>query len=212
MATLLSFFPGVQTDVPYAPVSAIKNAVRDAAIQFCEETLIWKEELAAIDVVADQSEYDLTAPDTDSDIIAPVEVYYDEVRIDPLTEDWITQADASWKSKESETSSNYFVQYPDVLVLYPIPTVAVTDGLVIRAALRPAADTDEVPDFLFNRYRRAIEYGAKAILMGQKTRDWHDREGADKNEKLFRQALGAARGDVSRNFTTAPLRVRMRNW
>jgi hypothetical protein len=223
---LTNWEPYILPEIPAVPDPALQRAVRDAAIDFCKDTLLWKEWLDRISIVEDDDDYSLTAPAAMAlyaDIQGVYQVFYKEdgaaddqfAPLDPTTEDDMeAELGSAWMFATAEQPSKYYMpaSEPTTLYLYPIPTVASASGLLVRAYCKPLETATVLPDFLFNRHKNAIKYGALAKLFGAKGMPWYDLKEQSKwldfytNERdntLLLAATGSVRKEQS---------VRMRNW
>ena len=224
MATLLTAWsPEILTQVVGVPVPGIKVAVRNAAIKFCEETLLWTLILDRISIVADTKSYDLALPvSQDGQIINIDNVKYKEDgqaddqfrRLDPISE---TQRDliasGSWSFLSSPNPNAYYSDYLNKqLNFYQIPTAASAEGLLVKVNVRPEIDCDDLPDFLYRDYRQQIKHGALSELFGAKAMAWYDIEKGMYHGAMFKDAYADGKQDKITGPTKRPMQVRMRNW
>ena len=224
MATLLTAWsPEILTQVVGVPAPGIKVAVRNAAIKFCEETLLWTVTLDRISIVADTGTYDLTLPASqDGQIINIDNVKFKENgqdddqfrRLDPISE---TQTDlidsGSWSFLSSSNPNNYYSDFVSKqLNFYQIPSAASANGLLVKVNVRPEIDCEDVPDFLYRDYRQEIKDGALSDLFGSKAMSWYDLEKSMYHRALFKDAYADGKQDKISGPTKRPMQVRMRNW
>ena len=224
MATLLTaWYPEILTQVVGVPVPGIKFAARNAAIKFCEETLLWTYTLPRINIIADTGAYTLTVPvDQNGQVIGIDNVKYKQDgqdddqfrRLDPISE---TQQDlvdsGSWSFLKGPTPNAYYSTFLEKqLNFYQIPTEASAEGLLVKVNVRPTIDCDDVPDFLYNDYREAVKNGALAFLFCSNAMPWYDIEKSLYHDALFKNACADGRQDKISGPTKRPMQVRMRNW
>ena len=172
--------------VPLVPHPAFLKAVGDAAIEFCEETLSWKEWLSAIDVVASDRDYTLSLP---AGVAAYAQIEKvrrvlfkengaDNSQFAPLHPATEGEMDADlgigWQFQTGASLSRFLLDEddPTMLLLYPIPENASAGGLLVQIYAKPMETATVVPDFLFKRYRKAITNGALANLFGETAMPW----------------------------------------
>lgn len=225
MATdIVSWAPYIHTHIEGCPVPAILLSVREAAIEFCEKTLLWTYDLARISVVADQNNYSLTIPGGENgEIISIDDVKYKQ---DGLDDDQFTTLDpisqnqmdlhynsGSWKFLTASTPSNYWTEEddPETLYLWKTPTEASTSGLLVRCNLRPLRSATTLQDFLFKRYVKTIRDGAIADLLGMKAMPWFDPAASLVWGSRFRTGISNASTAKITGATKRPLRVKMRD-
>jgi hypothetical protein len=223
---LTNWEPYILPKIPAVPDPALQNAVRDAAIDFCKDTLVWKEWLDRLTVNASDKDYSLSVPAAMAAYAALNGVYqafYKEngaadtqfAPLDPTTEDEM-EADfgSAWMFTTAEQPSKFYVpaSEPTTLYLYPIPTLVSTMGLLVRAYCKPLQTATLLPDFLYNEHLNAITYGALAKLFGAKGMPWYDL----KEQAKWLDFYNNERDNAIVPATTGPIRkemgVRMRNW
>ena len=224
MATLLTAWtPEILTQVVGVPAPGIKFAVRNAAIKFCEETLLWTTTLDRISIVAGTGSYALTMPvSQDGEIINIDNVKFKEDgqdddqfrRLDPISE---TQQDlidsGSWSFLSGPNPNNYYSDFLNKqLNFYQIPTVASASGVLVKVNVRPEIDCDDLPDFLYQDYREKIKHGALEFLFGSKAMAWYDIEKSMYHGAMFKDACADGKQDRISGPTKRPMSVRMRNW
>lgn len=207
---------------------SIINAVRGAAIAFCEKTWLWTATLPAISVLADNQDYALADP-TDTEIIVVDNVKYKENgadndqfrRLDPISETQMDLNDSgSWLYRESPAPTNFWVDVVEkTLHLYPIPTVASTDGLLVKVVVRPSDTCSAVSDFLYQEHSKTITNGALADLFSQEVMDWSDLTNpvafehllnkANLYDRWFKAGCNEAKFKKITGATKRPLSVRL---
>jgi len=204
------------------PEPAFLNAVRDALIEFCEQTLMLTETLTAITVVANTSSYSLTGVGTTEARIMNVEnakykpngadntQYKSLYPLSRLQEDRHQQGNWLFQTAEEPTHFYVYQQTPATLNLWPIPTEGSTSGLLVRVNLRPLDTATSVEDFLYNFHRRTISNGALARLFAQKAMPWYDPQLAVYYRDMFDERVNNEKLNKITGATNLGLRVRMR--
>ena len=225
MATALTAWaPEIDPAIPGLPEPALQRAVRNAAIEFCQETLLWTLALDRINVVADTKTYTLTIPPAQSGQIVLVDdVKYkvngaddDQFRtLDPISK--ISEninSSGSWQWHEATEPGYYYVEEDSntTLILYPIPTVASASGLLVTPTLKPTLAATTVADFLYNQHLKAIRLGALAYLFDIDGMPWSNPQKAERNRVLFRSAINSAKWLKITGATKRPLQVRHRRF
>jgi len=201
----------VAPEVPGCPHSIIENAIRDAAIQFCGESLIWREDLTAIDTVVSQDEYALVLP-TDTRFVLAVHVQYDGVTIDPRSEEKEDYLNDGWRNADDGVPSYYHVPKPNT-IKFNVPSIAViVGGIKVRAAVKPARDAAGGDDLLYHDWVEILAHGAKARLKSMKAKDWSDARGAVYCDRQFNAGIQHAKSRARRGHTNAKSRVKLRRF
>jgi len=210
--------------VPNVAYKAFEDAVRDAAIEFCEKTYIWKVDSDRLDVVADTQTVLLSTSDADAgsaDPFAVDNVKYKQdgedddqfTNLDPISEE---QSDAhrssAWKFETATTPNGYWLGEDLLLYFYEIPTEDSTGGLLVKMVMKPNKTCTELPSFLYDNWHDAIASGAKAILLAQNAQPWYNPEAAGVWAAAFNLKLDDAKWVKYHGRNKRTSRVRMRKW
>lgn len=212
--------PEILPDVPGCADPIAIRAIRNAVVEFCERTALYRSTLAAIDVVADTAEYALAAPAG----YAVVDVRRATLDGYPLTfksqdqldREWNEDArgmalylyhrkvgeglDAkSWQTAVSDRPQTYFMTNPSTIRLVGIPTTAITGGLLVTVALKPTPAATQIVDWLYNDYYRTLAYGALAELLKLPKKPWTDMALASHYHRLFNEGIEKAHGESLRD-------------
>lgn len=221
---LSSWETEISVDVVGYNFPAMERAVREAAIKFCEESELWTDDLDRITVIANQANYTLTVPAALShgEIIGVDDAKYKQddaddnqfITLDPISENQMDLHDSgSWKWRTSTTPSGYYADKTHRTVyLYNIPTAGSTEGLLVRAILKPTKTATVLDDFLYDNHYKAIGDGAKAYLLAQRAQPWFDPQMAGAFAGAFMRAINEAKWDKIQRGTKRNLSVRMREW
>jgi len=210
MATkpLSDFLPQVLPSVLHCPQLLARNAVLEAAIEFCERTWVDQYDVPAISSIALTPSYVL-APRTNTEIVEVIDVRYDGKHIDPTSRAELDLAnpDIEWQAETGEVKA-YIVDPPySTIRLVDAPADAITDGLKVRVALRPTHTATAVEDLLYFKHLQAIAAGAKAILYGMPDKPW-TRVARQKEERdNFDTAVGTASVHRAKGFSRMPQRT-----
>lgn len=162
MTDLDVFLPSILTVAPGCAEPTAIAAVRQAVMQFCEATRSWRSDdtfevtptTCAFVCVPDQAElFEIEA------------VHFDGAPLDPVSVAYLDRMQPTWRHSldtGATGSPRYFTQLAqDMIQIVPSAT-----GIVkVQAFLKPSEDAEQVPDFIANKYRRAIASGALADLL-----------------------------------------------
>jgi len=146
----------------YAPGCAAPTAyfgIRQAAIEFCERTRMWRFE-DYFEVQGTESEA-MFAPA--ASVIHDIEAaWFDDQKLTPKTVDWLDKNCNGWRDGSLTGQPQYITQTePNTLRIVPAAAGTVKVSLI----LKPAQDADEVPDFLVDQYRMVIGNGALSYIL-----------------------------------------------
>jgi hypothetical protein len=180
---------------------------------FCAFTHCWKQTLADISVVADTSEYTLTTTATETDVAPEIvilnTVLYKENGLDddqyaPLdlkSREWLDEYDPRWKYRTAPTPRIAFYDHQyDKLRLVDTPTVASTDGLSVTVVVQPDLTAATIPEFIHNKYQKAMLFGAAAEMMRMPNQRWSNKELGDHYWAMYMDERASAQQDVDTGY------------
>jgi hypothetical protein len=167
-----AYLPEVMLDVPGCPDSVAINAVKQAAIEFCNQSRIWREQLTDLSTAQGTPDYSLVGlVPADSEVLAVHKVQHDDLS-KPLSTIAKQHLDR-YRLTSTEEKPYYFNgDDPMTLRLYPTPDAVYT--LLVWASLKPTRASTEGPEFLYNNWLEPIAHGAKARLKAM-SRPWADK-------------------------------------
>ena len=157
------------------PSEALTYAIQEACRRFANESRVWRSELAAIDVVADQEEYDLSDSIPDNSEI----VRFDSVKVD----------DGEWPIAHRRLDPGNILHFDENYA----PTEASTGGLEVEVIVVPELVDDALPDGICSLWRDGIVAAAVSALAGTENRPYTDPRTAAKYELIFLYEVSQAR-------------------
>lgn len=167
-----------------------ENAIRSAAIEFCERTSAYQLELDAITTISNIYEYDLEPP-TGTTVHKILWVTHDGQDLEPLTTTLLEQRVPRWRTDNGLPV--YFVKPTASLIwLVPIPSAKVVNSTIIRAVLKPTHTSTTCDESIMDEYRDAIVNGALFRLLRIPGKDWSDLQGAQLYSILFESVVVTA--------------------
>jgi hypothetical protein len=195
------FLPYVTQYVPDAGEFIIIDAIKQAAIEFCEKTFVWQYTIPAMDIVNGQNTYVMpTPPDTKS--VGPVQVYYDKNLLIPKGPDELADIYRMGDWQQLDGHPQYVTRMikPEI-ILVPKPNESMPAWLHIKTALAPTRDSTEIDSEIFEQYAEAIAWGARARLLAQPRQDYSDKAGSIEALKMFRYEINRCRMQVTKGLT-----------
>lgn len=199
---LLDVVPHLAAD-PSEPVTV--NAIKNAAIEFCKKSWVWREYADPVSTKANVAAYDLE-PQSSADIAAVVSARLNGFALTASRQDELDEQLPDWQTKPG-TPKKYTQVDTTQILLAPMPDVASPKGLILSFALQPLRSADELPDWIATQYWEGIAMGAVAKLMLMTGKPWSDpKTGLDKRNQ-FENAIGEARDDVLRGLGRAATRI-----
>lgn len=214
-----TYLPEVLLDVPACPDSVAENSIKQAAIEFCNQSRVWREQLSDLSTVQGQATYPLTGLiPTDSQMIALHKVIHtDNTR--PLGTINKILLDRYKLSAVQQRPWYFNNDEPNILHLYPDPDIG-PYTIELFAILKPTRASTSGPDFLYNDWLECIAHGAKARLKAMSKRPWMDKSMVAYHRKEFiagwvEARIRDAKSNVFASNALQPNRFgiyRSRNW
>lgn len=186
--------------------TAIRH-LRDAAIEFCRRTRVWRES-DEFELTEDGCEglapfqgtqiYEITSGsfvlDADGDEAG--------IPLDPVTIDWLDRERPGWRFEKG--TPRWITQVaPNTVRIAP----RATGRLRLELILLPSEDAIELPDVLVDTYARQLADGAIGAILLLPT-DFRNPDLGAMHAGRFDQALGRFGARVPRGQQRAPRRVR----
>lgn len=195
----VDLFNDVLPEVPDCPTALAENAIRNAVIAFCRDSLVWQHTPVKQAIVADQATYVVAAP-AGADLVELTRLTLGGEDVDP-----ITREEALYDEAEGYTLSEDGTS----IVLYPTPAEAVVqaEGLGFTFAVAPKRTSTTFPSWIHTRYLEALALGAKANLLRIPKKPWTDMKSGDAYLSEFRAKTASAREDAVRNLTRTTVRT-----
>lgn len=204
MRDIADFRPEVRPFVGSCPTVIIDNAIRNAAIEFCDYTYTWREVLDAARVRDGVADYDIDAP-ANGRLVHVLYVAHSGVRVLPTTEMTLDTMEDGWRSSEAETAAYYYMPDRSTIRLSLTPTTSESRALEITATFKPTVDALVLPNGLYDDHREAISHGALMRLFDMDGEKWANPAAAEKRRALFdiskRKEKAARLNDYTRQST-----------
>lgn len=204
MKDLDEFLPSIR---PYAPGVADPTAyfaIRQASIEFCEKTRMWRYE-DEFDITADDFEGLLAPP---SSVVHDIEgVWFDGTKLRHVTPNKLDELVSDWRSGDTKPTGvpSYVTQTePNTIILVPFGTGTVKLSLF----LKPAQDAIEVPDFLVDQHRETIAFGALARILMIPNQSFTDPNMGAAFGQAFQSRLDGKKDAGIRGQQRAPTRTK----
>lgn len=174
MASLDSFLSRLIPQVIGCPDITATQALLDACIEFCDESLLIQTTSAPQSVTANVGSYTLTVP-SETAVASVIKVWYGAKQLAPANAADIDSilayvATAGTDTVQTGVPNTYYELTPGVIGVYPVPQVSVSNILSARVATKPTRAAVNVSDILYNDWAEVLVAGAVsrlASLQGQ---------------------------------------------
>lgn len=199
-----AFFDLLSPNVPGCPQVAQVVALRQAAIEFCEQSLAWSYEHPDIEVVPGTAKY-LFEPPVGAFVHA---IHYAQFNDKQLETRKMERDIGTWTVRNNTGTPEYILGGPLSLTLVPTPDVSGT--LTLEVILKPTPVSDGVDDLIYEEYREAVVHGALARLMLSPKKPYTDPVLANYHMQLFQIQTACAGMREAKNHNRAPLETSIR--
>lgn len=168
MKDLDEFLPHIMQYAPGCSIPAAHFGIRQAAIEFCERTKLWRWE-DEFSILSNDCEQ-VTTPY--GSVLHEIDkVLFNDDELERATPSWLDAVEPGWRTNSLTGIPRYVTQTE----LNTIRLVPGQDGHVnIYVWLKPSQDATQLPDFLSDQYREIIAGGALARLLAQKNQPYSD--------------------------------------
>lgn len=210
--SLQSFLPWVAPWVRDCPDPVMLGAIRDSAIEFCNQSCWWTEKLDPVSVYVNISTYELDLP-LDADLVVIDSMRVGGRPVKPVTREHLNAryGYTDWKTLKGQPAY-YTLTTPAEVQLIPYPQETILNGLEVTVCLRPAMGALYLPEQIYGRWAEQIGYGARARLHTVPSQSYTDPGMAQSMGLLFREAIADARAERNASLTRGPVMVQRRRW
>lgn len=199
---VLPLVPGVAEPVAI-------NAIRNAVIEFCEQTDWLQFEHPPVTTLASTPDYEF---EVEGDYVeARILSAYHGRQLRPTSEEELRQryGDTDWRTLIG-TPVFYLQMGTDTVRLVPMPIEKTSGGLRLLLAIKPSRDSDVADETIYQQWVEGIAMGARSRLHETPGQPYYDPTAAAILRARFNSVMGQARIDRNRGLTRATLRVQMR--
>jgi len=201
------FLPEVMPYVHDTPEFVMINAIRNAAIEFCDKSLYWQYEHAPITASPDVGTYAFSLPDQTTPARV-MSAWYQNLPMVSKNEDELYRIfPMDWRTMVGRPQF-YMQNVPGEIIIAPKPQILATDGLMIIMALKPTRDSTTIDSNIYERWAEHIAFGARARLYDTPNQPYADPQQAIKYRAWFTAAIGEAKVDRNRGLNRASVKVR----
>lgn len=206
---LEAFFPSLMPRVAGCPEPVALQALRDAAMEFCDMTCIVVAVTEPQPTFLGQSRYTLALP-TGTQVTRLLRAWMGKRELGVAQRAAQPLAAHENTSDATGTPSIVAMTAADTVNLLPAPDIPSIAPLAVQVALRPTPDATALADDLYMFWRDAVVGGALARIASTPGRPYSDANQAALGASMFNAGLSAARREFHRSRSAAPLVARMR--
>lgn len=201
MANLSDLRREVRLHASQCPDTTIDYALIRAMREFCRETWYYQASVY-INQVTGTGTY-IISPSDGSEVISIEAV---DLEVDSKLYP-VTQTEAS---KSDGTVIGFQFEPPSYLIILPVPTTTVTNGIEARLVLMPPENTTTIPDSIYRNFKETIVAGALGFILSMQADSWSNPQLAAMKIQEFHIGMWRAKGDRKRDFRPGAIRVSSR--
>lgn len=200
------FYDMLMPELPGCPQAAADHALRQSAVEFCEQSLVWQAFHPEVAISAGTADYAFSPPEgTRVHAISRAALDGSEL------EAFVPGAGGSLHGQQGGLGSpRYVIGGTARFTLAPEPAAA--GVLAMTVALKPSPDSQGIEDWLFDEYREPIVHGTLARLMLSPKKPYSNIELAAYHRQQFTVKTGAAGARAATRHARAALQTLLPGW
>lgn len=203
MKAYSAFLSDVMPEVPDCPLFLAENHVRNAAIEFCDLSSVWRYETAP-DLIGGDESYSFDPP-SGSVVARVIQAWVNGDEVFPKSASELNSIYSDWRSAVG--SAKYITSItPREYKIVPNPSPSDDQKLSLLVALKPTRTSTTCPDFLLEDYIEEIAHGAKARLKEISDKPWTNTSEAIAHRGKFMMGVMRAQSRAELGFgRTSPV-------
>lgn len=220
LVSLEAFLPDILTELPDCPVPAAERRIRDAVIEACERSYIWRHQLPEIPVQIGQLCFDLPATPGETRVHDIIRLF---INRQPLSNIPLADTRDNVYLPIPDRGAGYHILTRGKIGLNQAPTRAsdplttadadrVVIGIEAYASLKPTRDCNSIAQFIYDDYYQMVIDGALAYAFDMRDTPWYDPNQSGKRKVAFEFEIVKAKQALDRGFSDRPIAVRPRRF
>lgn len=198
--------------VPNVPEFIAVNAVRNAAIEFCNKTRYVQVDADPLTCVANVPNYQVDTP-ADTAFLDVLQCWYNNVLLIPKSVDELSSIYRSldWRTLSGNPAYITRVIQPEI-VLVPMPVLTLPNALTLRIALSPTRDSTTIWDRVWEHYAETVGKGARARLLMTPGQPYSNPQMGMALKTEFNREMSEARRKVEKGLGRSDIRIQFQGW
>lgn len=206
MINIDEFFPRLLPQVPGCSDPLARQSLLDAAIEFCEKSLVVRQDLDMFFSVAGRKNYDLDPPTNQHAIVRVLSVNYNGSRLHGIFQEDVPNL----LTTQAMPHAFYTTRVDNEFLLNLYPTPDERESIVVNTALKPTRNAVQVDDDLYNYWADAIVDGAISRIARIPNQPFSDVNYAAAMQASFADKTARARMEAYQGRVRGGTRVQMR--
>lgn len=203
------FLPYIAPNVSGCPAGVMVQAIRNAAIEFCENTRLWKLRATGTDILKDEARYAYDTP-SNAKVIEAVYVAINNSQLVKTCREELDECCPEWRETVDSRPKEYFMDTANTIRLVGIPSEDILGSLDVDVAVKPSRSAVDGPDFLFENWVEVIAHGALARLHAMAGNIWADPSLVKYHRKKFRHGISKAKSKELKSRQTISRKIKYR--
>lgn len=199
------FMPEVLPYVHDCPQFVAVNAIRNAAIEFCERSHYWQVDTLPINLLVGTGTYAVPLP-TETALVEVNQAWIKGQLLIPQSAEVLTRIyrGVDWRTASGGPAYITALDSETVQVV-PMPINAAV--LNIRASIAPTRASTSIVSFIYERQLDVIAAGARARLYSMAGQPFFDPQSAELYRHKFLSGVNDARIKANRSISRSPVSV-----
>lgn len=181
----------------------VDEAIRQAAIEFCQRTRLWRDEDQFKS--SDNLDYEPIVAPPGAVIFEIESARFNDQPVEAVSRDWLDGHVPTWRTLQGDLAKWVTQSKPDTIRLVP----AAKGDVHLDLYLQPANDATSLPDFLIDHHARTLTDGALAELYATPG-DFQNPGLAQFHATRFAESLDTLFDSHATGQQAAPVRVKAR--
>lgn len=204
LANLSDMVPLIRPEMRDCMDVVIEDAIRRAAIAFCEDSHALEVDAYPIQTADGIAEYDLDMP-PDQVVIRVSRVEGPHGRLDPLTQREMDMTGHTWMTVKGGSPHKWIMVGPRRIRFYPVP--GVVENYSVKIIVKPTLTATTIEQQIIDDYADGITAKAKALLGAMPHKAWTNLQMVPYWESQYRDCVSRARMRVATGYSHADMRV-----
>lgn len=202
-----TFLDDVMPELPGCTTAMALRYIRRTVNDFGMQTRYLSMWLPAMNVMANQAEYNIEPANGDFQLIRPEEVRFNGNELDPVTIDELNAEIPTWRTEVGEPRLYTREDTANIKLVY-VPSTAVTTGLTVKVSYTPDFNASGFDSDFYNRFADGIAAGVKARLMAMPKKPWTDPQTAVAYDVTYQKEVMGAKLEADKRLSRARRRTK----
>lgn len=193
-ASVATWLQDLLPQLPGAVRKVVKRELVLACREFYEQSFAWRAVIVPRTMKADKIRYSLSPYDAYSDIVGVMGVELEGQPLKPMARR------SRYFDRTANTPTHYWLETPDTVRLWPLPTSTVLGSLAFHVALTPKQTVKNLPRIALTHHYDAILDGTLGRMFSHPAKPYSNIVSAQYRLQRFRAAIGKYAGAAKQGY------------